>query len=188
MILWLLIGLGFVGSLAFWCRRRVRQEYGQQVRLSVITVTIVWLVYLGHLTLTSLAAFLGIWALPINNWVSFWTGSLLIAGGICLYVTGIISFGSWQRINGRLNNHLVTSGIYRWSRNPQNFGWVLCLLGVSIVGQSGFAMLLTALFWIRFSSYIKEEEHYLEAQFGGEYRQYLQWSHRYFGPPRQGVA
>ena len=188
MIFWLLIGLGLVGILAYCCRRRVRQEYGQQTGLSVLTVTVVWLVYLGHLALTSLAAFLGIWALPINDWISFWTGSLLITGGIYLFVAGIISFGSLQRINGRLNNHLVTSGIYRWSRNPQNVGWVLCLLGVSIVGNSGFAMLLTALFRIRFSSYIKVEEHYLEAQFGGEYRKYLRWSHRYFGPPRQGVA
>ncbi len=183
MIFWLLIGLGFVGFLVFWCRRRVRQEYGKQAGLSMFTVTIVWLVYLGHFSLTSVAAFSGIWALPINDWMSFWTGILLIVGGMCLLVAGIIAFGSLQRINGRVNDHLVTNGIYSWSRNPQNVGWMLCLLGISIVGKSGFAMLLTALFWIRFSSYIKVEEHYLEAQFGEEYRKYLRWSHRYFGPP-----
>ena len=166
----------------------MRKEHKQQGNLSVTTVIGVWVVYVGHFVLTLLAALSGLWPLPINNGIAFGISFVTILVGIGLFLGGIVSFNSLQRMNGRLNDQLVTDGIYRWSRNPQNVGWVLLLLGVSFVGKSGFAILLTALFWIRFMTYVREEEHQLEVQFGEAYRKYLQWSHRYFGPPRRGAA
>ncbi len=188
MIWFFVIGIISVGIIAQWCRIRVRREPKQQGKLSVATVIGVWVVYVGHFVLTLLATLSGLWPLPINNGIAFGISFVTILVGIGLFLGGIVSFNSLKRMNGRLNDQLVTDGIYRWSRNPQNVGWVLLLLGVSFAGKSGLAILLTALFWIRFMTYVREEEHQLEVQFGEAYRKYLQWSHRYFGPPRRGAA
>ena len=183
MIWWLWVGIVLVGLIAQWCRGRVRQQHRKQGELSIVTVTGIWVVYIGHLVLTLLATLSGLWPLPINDAMGFGIGCIAIVVGVGLFVVGIFSFGSLKRMNGRLNDKLMTDGIYRWSRNPQNVGWVLFLLGVSVVGKSGFAILLTGLFWIRFASYVRIEERQLEDRFGDEYRKYLQCSHRYFGPP-----
>ncbi len=163
----------------------MRKEHRQQGGLSIVTVIGVWVVYIAHLVLTLLAALSGLWPLPINDAMGFVIGCVAILVGVGWFVAGVISFGSLRMMNGRLNDQLVTDGIYRWSRNPQNLGWMLFLLGVSVVGKSGFAIVLTALFWIRFASYVREEERQLEDRFGEEYRKYLQGSHRYFGPSRR---
>ena len=184
MVIWLSVGLAIVGLLAYWGGKRVLKEHRQAEGLSVITVIAVWLVYGGHLGLTAVGAIWGLWPLPVNNGITFTIGCLLSGIGVLLFVSGIAAFGSFQRMNGRLYNRLVTNGIYRWSRNPQNVGWVLFLLGLSTAGKSGFALLLTAIFWMRLASYILEEERQLESYFGEEYRKYLEQSHRYFGPPR----
>ncbi len=183
MIIWLSVGLAFVAVLAYWGGKRVLKEHGQAKGLSVSTVIAVWLVYGGHLGLTAVAATWGLWPLPVNSGITFTIGFLLSGIGVLLFVSGIAAFGSFQRMNGRLHNRLVTNGIYRWSRNPQNVGWVLFLLGLSTAGKSGFALLLTAIFWMRLESYFLEEERQLEGYFGEEYRRYLEQSHRYFGPP-----
>ena len=70
----------------------------------------------------------------------------------------------------------MTTGIYRWSRNPQNVGWMMFLLGTSILGRSGLALLLAGLFWVGFVEYVPKEERQLAAQFGGQYLDYLEWT------------
>jgi protein-S-isoprenylcysteine O-methyltransferase Ste14 len=190
MVIWLSVGLAIVGPLAYWGRKRVLKEHRQADGLSVSTVIAIWLVYGGHLALTVVAAIWRLWPLPVNDGIghgiALTIGYSLCGIGVLLFVLGMAAFGSFQRMNGRTHNRLVTGGIYRWSRNPQNVGWALFLLGVSIAGESGFALLLTAVFWTRFVSYIPEEERQLKGYFGEEYSKYLEQSHRYFGQPRHG--
>ena len=57
----------------------------------------------------------------------------------------------------------MTTGIYRWSRNPHFLGLYLALLGISLLGRSGYALLLTTIAVIFCHYYIvKAEEPYLE--------------------------
>ncbi len=77
----------------------------------------------------------------------------------------------------------MTDGVYRYSRNPQNVGWGLVLLGVSLAGRSGAALLLTAVFFVVFRSYIPVEERHLERTFGEEYRRYRDATPRFLGLP-----
>lgn len=67
-----------------------------------------------------------------------------------MITAGIVEFRSLQRVSGRRMDQLITTGIFRWSRNPQNVGWALALFGLAIAGRSGAALLLAALFWIMF--------------------------------------
>ena len=122
----------------------------------------------------------------IRDRISIGCGAVAAGLGIVLFTAGTISFGSYGRMSGIVNGKLVTTGVYRWSRNPQNVGWMMFLLGISILGQSGLAFLLAGLFWVGFVAYVRKEERQLEEQFGGPYLDYLERTHRYLGTSRPG--
>jgi len=88
-----------------------------------------------------------------------------------------------QQISGVKTGELITSGIYRWSRHPQNLGWGLFLVGVGFLSRSLLALLLSAVFWVVLVAYIPIEETYLEDIHGEEYRQYQERTNRYLGLP-----
>ncbi len=184
----LVIALVLIGGLSYWCGSRARKEIEESRRLSVPTVMAVWIVYLGHAGVTAVSAALSIWPARLPRWVSFPLGSTAIVLGTVLLVLGIMTFRSFRRMNGRLTDRLITNGIYRYSRNPQNVGWGLALFGIAVIGESGFALILVLLFWTRFALYVPEEERQLEALFGEQYRDYFDNSHRYFGPSKHKAA
>ncbi len=107
--------------------------------------------------------------------------------GPLIILLGMLEFRSFKRILGMDSSKLITSGIYRYSRNPQYAGWFLTLLGISIAGRSGLALLLTIALIIGIHLYnIKLEEPYLERIFGDEYLRYKENTPRYFGMPKKG--
>lgn len=172
-----------IAGLGIWCLVRIRREYQRRQDLSAWSVAIVWTLYLFHLGTTVTASVMGKWPLDISQEVGYWTGIPLLIGGAAICAAGIWQFHSLKRMSGQDTTRLVTSGIYRWSRNPQNVGWTLFLVGIALPGRSGLAFALTVLFWMLFIYYVPMEENYLEAVFGENYRAYLQWSHRFLGPP-----
>ena len=179
------VATAIIVGLSVWCLARVHREYRRKQTLSTLSVTGVWVLYLVHLGTTIAASALSVWCIPLVPTVSWGAGILLIGIGAIVCGIGTWSFHSFKRMSGQETTKLVTTGIYRWSRNPQNVGWVLLLLGVALLGRSGLAVLLTVLFWGLFVGYTRLEEQYLGDVFGEEYREYKGWSHRYFGPPRK---
>jgi protein-S-isoprenylcysteine O-methyltransferase Ste14 len=182
------VALAFLVGFGAWTLLRVRQEYRRQRRLSRTTAAAVWLLYTLHLAITAAAAVTARWPLPLDRAVGLAIGIALAGAGAVLAVGGAASFASLQRMSGLVTSSLVTTGIYRWSRNPQNVGWMLLLAGVSLAANSGLAMLMAAMFWVSFRFYLPEEERLLEHLFGDEYRRYRSRSRRYFGPPRTPTA
>jgi protein-S-isoprenylcysteine O-methyltransferase Ste14 len=68
---------------------------------------------------------------------------------------------------------LVTSGVFKVSRNPIYLGMVLLCLGVAFLLNSLWVMLAAAPLAIALQKgVIEPEETYLEQTFGGAYRQY----------------
>lgn len=63
--------------------------------------------------------------------------------GTTLTSAGVIEFRSIRRLSGMETSKLITTGIYHWSRNPQFLGFYLTLLGITLLGSSGYALLLT---------------------------------------------
>jgi protein-S-isoprenylcysteine O-methyltransferase Ste14 len=85
-------------------------------------------------------------------------------------------------MSGRDEDELVTAGIYRRSRNPQNTGWIMTLAGISILGRSAFALVLVGLVTLLLHVYLVfVEEPHLTQVFGPTYRQYRSRTPRYFG-------
>ena len=68
---------------------------------------------------------------------------------------------------------LVTTGIYRWTRNPMYLGIGLIYAGIAILLNSTLALILLPLVLVIIQTrVIAREEAYLERAFGGEYLAY----------------
>jgi protein-S-isoprenylcysteine O-methyltransferase Ste14 len=66
---------------------------------------------------------------------------------------------------------LVSSGIYRHSRNPMYFGFLLMLTGWSIYLANGFTALLLPMFVVYVNQWqIRPEEQALEEAFGSQFQ------------------
>lgn len=59
-------------------------------------------------------------------------------------VIGISRFTGVEEVTGTRNQTLLTTGIYRYSRNPQYLGYLLVLTGVSLTRRSAAGLLSTA--------------------------------------------
>jgi len=68
---------------------------------------------------------------------------------------------------------LVTSGPFRFSRNPIYLGYTLLYLGVALWVRSVWSLVfLPLVLWGMTRLVIRREERYLEARFGAAYRDY----------------
>ena len=90
--------------------------------------------------------------------------------GTCLM--GFVKAGNdpepWKK-----DTALVTSGIYRFSRNPMYLGMVTVQLGIALFAQSIGALLSVPLAILLIDRFvIAREEPYLLATFGEQYRAY----------------
>jgi protein-S-isoprenylcysteine O-methyltransferase Ste14 len=103
---------------------------------------------------------------------------LLLAGSIALFV---YSF----RVLGRDNSYgaqegLVTSGIYQWTRNPQNAMLVVVYGALALAADSAPAYLLCAAMMAVYYLMILAEEPWLAGVYGEPYRRYCREVPRLF--------
>lgn len=182
---WFIISTGlFLFALGMWCLARIRSDYRHHETRKPITVAVVWILYCCYFILTFLAAWFRFVPLDIDLNLARTAGILLMAAGVALFVAGIVSFRTFERLCGVDTSRLVTVGIYRWSRNPQNVGSAIFLLGLALLARSGVALLMAICFWLGFRLYLPVEEKFLARRFGERYEAYRSRVHRFFGPPR----
>jgi protein-S-isoprenylcysteine O-methyltransferase Ste14 len=110
------------------------------------------------------------------------TGFLLILLGLVLPLAAVVRFhlAGTEVVPWKPSTALVTSGIYRYSRNPMYVGMALIYVGLSIIADSVYGLigLLPALVIMTYGV-IRREEHYLEVTFGEPYRAYKQQVRRW---------
>jgi protein-S-isoprenylcysteine O-methyltransferase Ste14 len=105
----------------------------------------------------------------------FGLGGLLAIAGVALMASAMGLFKKagtaippWEPTTA-----LVTTGVYRFSRNPIYLSVVLIYVGLALLFASGWALLLLAPTLIILQvAVIRREEAYLERRFGDAYRQY----------------
>ncbi len=113
----------------------------------------------------------------------FWTidGEAIRWAGFALLVVGSIVrlwpvFVLGPRFSGlvaiQTDHELVTTGIYRYVRNPSYLGLLVASLGWALVFRAGVGILLTALLLIPLVARIQSEERLLTEHFGTEYERY----------------
>ncbi|GAB3522841.1 methyltransferase family protein [Photobacterium alginatilyticum] len=119
---------------------------------------------------------------------TFWGQFLLVLvfclGGTLVGLAGVMSFAKERTTVDPRNPHkassLVTSGIYRFSRNPMYLGLVLFLIAAFIYLSALSALVMIPLFIFYMNNFqIGPEEDVLEAIFGEEYRQYCEQVRRW---------
>ena len=106
---------------------------------------------------------------------------LVISGIICACVGllfGVSALGLFRREDTRPepwkpSSALVTSGVYRFTRNPMYVGMLLLYVGIALLaGGSLTIVTLVPVFLILNFYVIEREEAYLERRFGRAYAHY----------------
>jgi len=132
------------------------------------------LVMLAHL----LAAFLLNWTIPFQFGFSKsfeWAGYILVFCGLGLAFSAVSQFG---KMRTTLDPHgsvsaIVTSGPYRFSRNPIYLGFVCMLIGLPLALGNYWGVVLSPLLMAAlYQLVIKHEEAYLEKKFRDVYASY----------------
>ncbi len=109
-------------------------------------------------------------------------GVLLAAGAIWLAVSArrLFEREGTNVIPTQPALKIVTSGPYRFTRNPMYLGMVLLLLGVSLVFSLEWGVILTPVLWLVLDRLIVvREEAYLRRKFGSSYEALLNRTRRW---------
>ena len=131
------------------------------------------------LTLIHLAvAYVANWLIPIPVTLPDFVRTL----GFVLAVLGLLlaaaAFMGFRTAHTTLDPHgsvskLVTSGIYRFTRNPIYLGFVLMLAGFPLFSGTVWGAILVPVLILNMNSLvIQHEEAYLQKKFGDEYTRY----------------
>jgi protein-S-isoprenylcysteine O-methyltransferase Ste14 len=102
----------------------------------------------------------------------------LVAFGAAVAFAGVVAFRDKRTTVNPLtpgaSSSVVSSGIYRISRNPMYLGFLLALAGWAVYLSNAGAALLLPVFVAYLTQYqIKPEERSLLAKFGSEFAQYM---------------
>jgi protein-S-isoprenylcysteine O-methyltransferase Ste14 len=114
--------------------------------------------------------------------------AVLALGGGLLGIFGIVDFlrAGTPPHPGHPATALVTSGIYRFVRNPMYVGLVALLLAIGLaVPGDGLVLAAVALGVVLHHGVVRPEERYLERRFGDAYRAYRDAVPRYGWPPHR---
>lgn len=108
---------------------------------------------------------------------------VLRVAGIALTILGLTLSIAVVRVFGRAGTpvppyrpttHFVSTGPYRYTRNPDYIGQTLVYVGIALVANSWWPLVLLPLVLLVVQyGVIRREERYLEAKFAQEYRDYM---------------
>ncbi|NOY59616.1 MAG: isoprenylcysteine carboxylmethyltransferase family protein [Calditrichaeota bacterium] len=185
-VLIILIGLSVV--LGIYVFSEIKKTYDQNGVFTTKLLSLWYAMWAFHHVPLVLASIYGVWLIPIDKMAALIGGAVLLGAGAIILPMGMIEFRSLRRSTGQDISKLITTGIYKWSRNPQFMGWLLMLLGISLIGRSGLAFALTGVFFIVIYLYtILLAEPYLERLYGEDYRSYKSRTARWIGIPKKAA-
>jgi protein-S-isoprenylcysteine O-methyltransferase Ste14 len=137
----------------------------------MVAPSMVFLGYLvGALVLNWIVLFPVPWPLPLRI-----LGGLLVAAGLFL---GGSALSQMRKAHTSPDPHqpttaLVTSGPYRFTRNPIYLGFFLIYLGFTLLAETLWGVIISPfLLWTIIHAVIHAEEDYLEKKFGEQYTAY----------------
>ena len=163
--------------------RRGHDEWRDGDSFSRTTGWLIASLYLGIVALFAYAVLWHPWALDVPVALAAVVGSLLIVAGTLLALPGVAPFRSVRHLYGVERGELITTGIYRYSRNPQYVGIGLVLVGAAVAARSPLAMLVVAAYSLGVRAWLVIEERHLSAAFGAAYDRYRRQAPRFFGFP-----
>lgn len=135
---------------------------------------LVWLVIAGAMLGVAYAVPALSFALPGRSAIAL----ALAVVGAAVATAGVIAFRERRTTVNPLtpsaSSSIVSSGVYRVSRNPMYLGFLLALAGWAVYLSNAGAVLLLIVFIAYMTQYqIKPEERALLDKFGSEFAQYM---------------
>jgi len=118
--------------------------------------------------------------LPNQNLISF----IIFLIGMLILINPILKFikskTTIDPIKFKKVNKLITSGIYKYSRNPMYLGLLMIVISTSIFYLNIFSFTTPILFYFWINRFqIKREEIFLKEKFGKEYLLYMTKTRRW---------
>ncbi len=126
---------------------------------------------------------MGGWGIPLGSKLEHLLGWLaLVAGGsILLTAIGLFRRAGTNPQPWKSTSRIVTTGVYRWTRNPMYLSMALIYVGIALLNDSAVCLvLLVPLLFVIQRQVIEREEAYLEARFGRPYLDYKASARRWF--------
>lgn len=123
---------------------------------------------------------IGQFDIPVKWWIA---GLFLIACGLLIRWVAISTLGNafTLQITINKNQHLKTTGIYRYVRHPSYTGLLLYYLGLGLIMENGVSLCLLIFFpLIAVVNRIHTEEQVLIQHFNEQYKTYQKKSWRLF--------
>ncbi len=124
------------------------------------------------------AAFLTNWLIPLPLMAPQTLKTFGLALGFIGFLLGAAAAVEFGRARTTLNPHgsvskLVTTGVYRFTRNPIYLGFILMTIGVPLALNNFWGIpFAPLLLWSLNALVVRYEEAYLEKKFGDEYAGY----------------
>jgi protein-S-isoprenylcysteine O-methyltransferase Ste14 len=143
-------------------------------------------IFLGYLALAFVLAYFWPWefigdALERDSRIAL--GAAMALAGLVLIIVAFVQFrrAGTNIETWRPTQAIVTRGLYGYSRNPIYVGQTLIYLGLTVLGDNLWALILLVptLMMIRYGV-IAREEAYLERKFGVAYIDYKDRVRRWF--------
>jgi len=111
-------------------------------------------------------------------------GLVVVAAGEALRMWGVAWIGGRSRTRGDDVGPLVTSGPYRWSRNPLYVGNLVMWAGVGLLTGRWWAVpLLVGPLALHYALVVRWEEQNLRQKLGPAYVAWCRHTARWVGPP-----
>ena len=110
-------------------------------------------------------------------------GLIIAALGVALFITAMLTMrDSWRAGVSKDKTELVTSGVFKISRNPAFLGFDLMYLGVLMVFFNWVLLIFSAFAILTLHlQIVNNEEDAMLLAFGDEYLNYKKKVNRYFG-------
>ncbi len=111
-----------------------------------------------------------------------WVGLFFCLAGLFLFAWSLVSFGRSFRvgIDADRPDRLITTGAFRFSRNPTYLAFAMVLIGQFLIFSNWLLLLyIGGGTWLFHRQVLREEEH-LNRYYGEEYVEYCQRVRRYF--------
>jgi protein-S-isoprenylcysteine O-methyltransferase Ste14 len=116
-------------------------------------------------------------------------GTIWLCSGLIICLFGMV-FTSVAILNFATNpkDKVITTGLYRFTRNPSYIGMVLMHVGLGIACSSWLFLLLTAAMMSLLNANLSAEERYCLYRFGDDYQKYKNNTPRWIGIPKSEKA
>lgn len=124
------------------------------------------------------------WIVPVPlPWGgAFWPGIVLLVAAAALMLAALVEFARARTtvIPHRVPDVLITSGVFRWTRNPIYLADLLILLGLSLIwGRLAGVLLLPALWAVLELRFVLPEEARLQTAFPDAFEAYAKTTRRW---------